>query len=427
MSTKLVIPLATGIYTHEGLSLLLQGKPIDEAVSIATGNYWKEIRRRGIQIDPGEDAAYVADEQCALVEGMLRAYEKVQLPRLLDQYEIVETERDETWPMSEWTEDAGSDFPKDYILNWMARADALLKEKCSGDLYVVSYKTASQWDSRKSRENEHDMQGLSEVAAMEYRLHTYHPIAKQACYGPAGDAETIAAQLFCDQNMSPKLRDLLAELPNPPRIAGVKMEFLLKGSRYKSKTDGDRIIQQSPLIRGYQRMNAPTSGDPADLGWKREYTGEDGRSHRLDYRTWKAFNVWEQPGGVKDWIELLYQKIIQPEAGDVLDMQFVNPIPYFRNDDDMRDWYEQTVVQERRVAESVQIIKDAIAQYGWASPEVRSLMNIHFPQYRRSCDFPSQCSFVDICFGSNVTSDPVASGLYMIREPHHDPEKDKNY
>lgn len=420
-ANKLIIPLVVGTWTHHGLALLLAGQDIEIAVAEAVKEYWKEVRKRGIQVEPGEDDAYVADEQCALVEGMLRAYHKFRLPTLLAEYDVIETEREEDWKMAEWeefrpgpdTEDGAPDGRMVLMeLHWMARADALLREKVSGDLYVLSFKTAASWDSRRQREAEHDMQGLSELAAVEYRLHALwnglHLLDEKA--------EEFAA--FHDLG-SPELLKLIKEMSAPPRIAGVKMEYLLKGDRYAEKSEGGRKVQRSPLVRGYQRMNAPVLNDPGDLGWKRNWQDEDGKERRLDYRTWKAFEVWKQPGGVKAWVELLAETAIQPEAGNCLETLFVTPVPYFRNEDDLRDWYESTVHQEKRVAEGIAEVKAAVEQYGWASMQVRSLMNRNFPKHRRSCDWPSPCQFIGLCYGSNVAENPVESGMYMPRVPHH--------
>jgi hypothetical protein len=111
---------------------------------------------------------------------------------------------------------------------------------------------------------------------------------------------------------------------------------------------------------------------------------------------------------------------VQPEAGDCLDQQFIVPVPYFRQRDDIEDWFEQAAAQESRVAILSAAVREAAAE------ERRSLLNRYFPQHRRSCDWPTACPFQEICFGSEqVAADPVGSGLYVWREPHHQAEAEQ--
>jgi hypothetical protein len=415
--SKLNIPLNTGIYTHHGLAMILGGADIEDAVKDATAKYWDEIARRGILVEPGEDAAYVADEQTALVEAMLRAWHKIKLAHLLEDYEVIEVEQEDVWKMSTWEDvvglfaaAAGEITQAD--LFWMSRLDALIMERCSGDLYIQSFKTASSWDARKSRENEHDMQGLSELAAVEARLHRAWTTLQA---NPSWDGKGTIS--------SARLMEILRNSPHPPRIAGVKMEFLLKGTRYEDKQGSGHRVQHSPLIRAYRKEGV--TGADSEFAWKWGWTDPDtGKERKLPWQSWKPFEVWKANGGVKAWIDLLAIGGVQPEAGDCLSQQFITPVPYFRQDDDVRDWYQQTVFQEVRVGEQLTMLAELVQQHGWnlAHPAIRAHVNEFFPQTRRACDWPSPCAFIDICFSPNVSADPIGSGIYAARQPHHDPE-----
>lgn len=50
----------------------------------------------------------------------------------------------------------------------------------------------------------------------------------------------------------------------------------------------------------------------------------------------------------------------------------------------------------------------------------------HFPQHFNQCDewskYRRPCSWRDCCWAPGVQRDPVGSGLYVIRQPHHEPE-----
>lgn len=402
--TKLIIPLATGIYTHEALAHLLGGASVDSAVEVAVANYWAEVRARGIQIEPGEDGAQVAEEQCALVEAMSRAYAIRKLPELLEQFEVMETEREDVWPLSQMQDGTP--------VQMMSRLDALLRDKVDNSLYIQSFKTSAGYDRRQASEAEHDVQGLSEMAAVEYRLGQWWNAIQDI--GDMSPAKDIMRERGCSERMF----DYLAELPHPPQIAGIRMEYLIKGRRGEYPEGSGSYVQYSPLIRGLIKFG-PTS-ESCEFGWKRDYVDDMGQKRKLDYRTWKAVPMWQQPGGIKAWIELLATGTVQPDAGDCLSSQFVTPVPYFRQDDDLRDWYEQTVVQETKVAEAVKIVADAQKE---GPMTYRTALNTFFPQHRRSCDWPSSCQFVDVCYSTNVKEDPVGSGLFMPRVPHHEPEK----
>jgi len=406
---KLYVPFATGIWTHHGLAALLAGKNVDVAVDGAVTEYRNEILKRGLQLNPGEVESYLMDEQVALVEAMIRAYAKVRLGELLGTFEVLEVEREDEWVMASWQ--VPSDDPRlklghtTHELALMARSDALLLERISGDLYIQSFKTAASYDRRTSGEAEHDVQGLSEVAVTEARLYRrWHALHNRT------------AQAHSISEPQDKTDVMLLSRAEPPRIAGVRMEYIIKGRREEFPEGSSHWEQYSPLIRGYVKEGVTR----AEFGWKREWKDDEGKTRKLDYRTWKPFHVWEQPGGVKAWIDLLATGTIQPEAGECLPSQFVCPVPYFRNEDDVRNWFEQTVYQERQISEHLVEIRGASGE-----GDRQSLLNMYFPQYRRSCDWPTPCHYIDCCYSTNVGQDPVGSGLYREREPHHATEISK--
>src|SRR5215472_14355681 len=53
--------------------------------------------------------------------------------------------------------------PYDNGLTLMFRPDALVREKASGDLYVISWKTCSTFGKRNELQARHDMQSMSEI------------------------------------------------------------------------------------------------------------------------------------------------------------------------------------------------------------------------------------------------------------------------
>jgi hypothetical protein len=107
---------------------------------------------------------------------------------------------------------------------------------------------------------------------------------------------------------------------------------------------------------------------------------------------------------------------------------FPAPLTVYRQDDQLRDWIEQVEAQERRVAEAVAAVEAcasirADARHDDAG-ERRHQLNVLFPMSRRACSYPSECQFTKVCYGGeDAQRDPMATGAYKQREPHHTPEK----
>lgn len=396
--SRMAVPLATGIHVHTGIAHLLVGGNVDLAVKNAIDAYRQEIETRGLDYQEGEDAGFVAYEQMALTEGLVRAYHHYQLPKLLAEYTVLEVERTDDEHMAK-IRGLGGDLR---LLRWRSRADALLLEKATGDLQILSLKTAASWDDRRDNENRTDDQGLSEVWAVETRLkRLFHEV-------PLDQLGQLGLGWMNDERY----------LREDPRIQAIKMEFLIKGSRNENPKGSKHYVTYNHLIRAWHRLGVTPSDDA--FAWHWEWKGPDTddagelKKHRLSPKVWKPFNVWEAEdiGGVRGWIEMLASGRVQPEAGDPFDSLLVTPMPYFRQDDDMADWLAQTIAIEERIANDVAVV-DAVPTDDLKS--YRRELNQRFPQNKRACFWPSKCQFHKICFDLPFGSDPVDSGLYQIR------------
>jgi hypothetical protein len=103
-----------------------------------------------------------------------------------------------------------------------------------------------------------------------------------------------------------------------------------------------------------------------------------------------------------------------------LDAIFIPPIIVYRNEDELRDLVDQLEATERRIIEGGADVNGA----GNAG-DVRHAMNIHFPQTRRACEYPTTCQFSKICYGGeDIRRDPLGSGLYKVRQVNHPQEND---
>lgn len=347
--SKRPLPLAFGGSAHLGLEQILRGEGVDKGVAVALSEFELQARGRGLLLEPNESAFAVYQEQSALLEALLRAWHLVRYPSFIEEYEVVDLEREEEWR-------AASD------ILFMARADGVLRQRATGDLYILSFKTTKQYDKKRSDEARSDIQGMSELVAVEERL---------------GE-----------------------------RVQGIQMEYLVKGRR-EEWPKGSGIYQtSSPLIRPWVSADGRYAHS-----W--DWTDLDGR-HTLGTKYRKVF-IPDQMS-VADWITMLASNTIQPEAGTCLDRFIVSPLPYLRNRDEVESWKRQVVVQAREMSDRGSIVERVREQEG-LSLEV---LDPHFPQYRHSCNYPTKCAFKEACFGAGPDSP-----YYVEREPHHQPEMDR--
>jgi hypothetical protein len=265
--------------------------------------------------------------------------------------------------------------------------------------------------------------------------------------------EISDAQAFCDKNVSLQMRQYLRSVDSPPRILAVRYEFLLKGDRWKDRDLSERFgvemrSQKSHLIRQYAAVSTPQRGTAGysigDVCWAWDYTREDGRDGSLAWQNWKSRPVWDQPGGVKGWIDKLEEsaEVMSGEDSTMgleprslgfggaaqavgttkqhpLDAVLLPPIVIYRNLDELRDLVDQMEAVERGIAEGVEAVNATGADEG----ERRHALNVHFPMTRRACEYPTTCSYTKICWGGeDIRANPLASGLYRIREANHPQE-----
>lgn len=392
-------------------------------------------------------------EQSALVEGMVRAYSRRRLRPLLEEFEVLEVEREGQWVLAEWDEEytgyrqnipPGTPAPYDYQVRFMSRPDALLRSRQDNSLYILSFKTAATWDIRKARDAEHDMQGLSEGVEVEKRLGEWWELIHNRVMpqegNPPGDAPSQA------------MFDYLHDLPAPPRIMGIRYEYMLKGYRSEDKDLSARFgikvwSQRSHLIQRYVATSVPSRGAAmyamGDECWSYDYIKEDGSASKLAWQNWRRQPVWEHGSTIKSWIDKLdstemalsaYDPTVGQEPREVgwksdaqalgytathpLDEVFPAPLTVYRSDDQLRDWVEQVEAQERRVAEAVATVAAAEDE-----GERRHQLNVLFPMSRRACSYPTECAMTKVCYGGDdIRRDPLGSGLYKRREPNHPQE-----
>ena len=375
--------------------------------------------------------AYLKAEQRALVEALVRGWARRRLRPLLEQYEVLEVEREGQWVLSEWRDvlEDGAPGPLSdrHRLWWMSRHDGLLLDRASGQIVLQSFKTTGALDGRKLRDAQRDMQGLSEAVEVERRLGEWWDEIHNK-----PTTETLAQE---EPKVFDKMYDWLATLPAPPRIDAVRYEYVLKGERWESKDLSARCgfrakSQRTPLLQAWVLSAGAVMSAADALGSLKhsfKWTNDLGESKQLYYKNYRQVPVYDLMS-VAQWIDLLASGEVQPEARqpgdlgkpqDVLGDQFPPPITVYRNDDELRDWLEQVESQERKVVEDAAYVHAASSE-----GEKRTRLNERFPQNRQSCSYPGDCEFArGICYSSpDAKRDPLGTGLYRPRTANHPQE-----
>jgi hypothetical protein len=379
-----------------------------------------------LQPPPFSAESYVAEELRALVEAMVRAWARRRWRPLLEQFEVLEVEREGKWKLAEWQ---GEDGERREIY-FLSRHDGLLRERSTEFLYLQSFKTTGSWDRRKEMDAQVDMQGLSEAVDVERRLGEAWELLQDE------RNEDRSSQWRTDQIaqlVSPRTAEWLATQPGPPTILGVRYEYLLKGSRREDKKAGPgepRWNQETPLIRPWVQDGITSE----DRRWAWTWDWWDGgKSRRLDYRSWRKVAVWREKS-VEWWIDELDAGAVQEGAVDAngvlldaLGEQFVPVVVAYRNADEVLDLLEQLEAGEVRVMQAVEEVRRAEREEGYAGK--RSTLNRLFPQNRQACSYPGLCAYrqtatqAGFCFGGpDPWHEQGVRERFRARVPNHPAE-----
>jgi hypothetical protein len=420
------VPLVTGSTVHRGVEHMLCRVRINEPVNVdiavqeAIREYVDECEREGFRFsgkgtDTDKQQWFTFCEQKALAEGLIRAWAIAELPRIQERYKVLFVERD-----IEPIEIAPGVW-------FQAKVDAEFQDKESKDYFNYSLKTMKQWDERAENSYKSDLQGVTEIWAVEEdckradklidklimdlgELDHYHRY-------PQANIEQISYYLF---------KKKLGK-----KVSGVRFCILIKGARYKDTygVDPELYVTHSPLVRGYKFIG------PSSITYAHSYkypSVANKSGFGLLGKGWDSFNVWEQMG-VKEWIDMLASGEIQPELGDVIKKNVVTPVEYFRSEGEIETAIEEVRLQEVRVKTAIEAINGNFG--AWSLPMnfdynnqekiIRYMLDGTFPHVKKHCEFHfgGPCEYKDLCWKPEVAQDPIGSGLYQIRMPHHEAER----
>jgi hypothetical protein len=167
------------------------------------------------------------------------------------------------------------------------------------------------------------------------------------------------------------------------KVAYGQIMGLMKGR--KSQTDG-RLLH--PYVWAYYNHQKDE--------WSHEYkTGSD----------WIPMPVWEYPGGLYEWVVRL--------GHEVGKAQFPHSPPVFLDQRMLDDWLNRRRERQRIIKVHAEaVVKD------------EKLRGIIFERRTNQCrpPFGDECPYLLPCWNATAGEEPLKTGLYIEREPHHEVE-----
>jgi hypothetical protein len=397
------LPLATGLAVHEGLEafagILRQYDRLPTAeetraiVGDCVARYKVKVEARGfLGILRGPMTDEIILEQSALIAGLIWAVRLKFLPWFHEGYKVLECETERLHFLS-CTCGAGP-LPADQHIArgcqgivLMRRTDLLAERRGAGTLAYFEAKTTG-WESD----------------AWSEQWET--------------DPQLALGTLDAQKDFGREVTELY--------IVGIG-----KGRRVKDKYEEGgqgRKKQQSALCYGYCRPgNPPLAAD--DWLPAYEWVNDAGETKRAS-RAHRRRGVWELPQS--DWPTWQAYHKQAPEMPPeefwvrmlpvgVLDKVCFLIGPMNRQDQQLQSLRASMAADEARWQQTLWTLWEAQQQHAWESPEFQQLLDQLVPCSWMCRPFGKehQCEFVPICHRDQGWQDPLGSGRYVPRRPHH--------
>lgn len=406
------LPLMTGTAAHEGLRPILEWcrdhilepsgeQPPDEivrgAIQHAQALYGKTIEARGFAYMADQPAVQeLVQEQNYLIAGLIWAWVIEVLPEVLSRGKVLEVEHDDTYVIA-CTCGLGNGI--------LAKSDHEAREcagigfMCKPDFLVETWQT-------------HELE--------------YHEFKTTGADNQTfRDKWEVMIQMFA--------ATLDAERRHHKQVGAVYVHGLLKGRRegeynYETGKKDGTYRQQSPFCYGYRKPDNPPM-EREDWQASYDYQDADGKNRRLG-KAYKKTGIWELPDPAhlgmdrSEW----WVKAIPSE---VRRKQLILLGPFVRQEIMVPHFLREVIGEEARWRDGLWEIYEGILQtqeqqggtywQAWSSPGVQGLLDGLFPRsYEcRRYGQRSSCQFETVCFEKEGFADPLGSGRYIERRPHH--------
>lgn len=355
------VPLLSGDAFHRGFSRLIAGQDIESTLALVLGDYGKELLEAGVRSLDDDEVRFTIEEQQTMLEGMMRGWVDYRLPRILDEYDVVEIEQQWLWKLGE-----GIYVPM--------RQDAILRRKDDGMLYILDYKGIPYGDSDDWQlKHENSDQTVLYITALEER--TQEP------------------------------------------VGGMIYEGLVRGQWKKETAQNSpyhgRKIQMSPYCYGYGNFDYGPSRENGWNGVQPQYTNRKG---------WEKFRVKDH-FSVPDWLEVLKRSTDKLPNGVLPELFItttpVNPTPEFR-----QRIRRQRYLNEARYLEDLAKFEELERTKGLDHPDTQIHLDLFAEQNLDRCPrFGGShlCSMQPYCLSPGGGIDLLRQDeSFEKRKPHHD-------
>lgn len=361
--------LALGAAVHEGIDLRLQGGTFEKALEVAEIEYlnfapWPENM-------PQEQIEAIMGDGLNLVKAFVYAFDKLYLPIIMDEYEVLEVEEETNWLL---LPDFDEDPTRGIVV--MSRLDGVLRKKSSGRIWHMSHKTSgSKFDDKQLDKLKTDIQRFSEGYAI------------WAKYG------------------------------EPPE--GTLYNYFLKGGRYLDKDLGIERYTTG-LVRPWLNRLAQTGTEitPEMLSFVYEWDELDPQSMTIKGR--KLGKGWEKVDIYKEmdyltYLDWLSEGIVARQGRNYLSESVSGLVPLEWRQDHAERWRIGAARQEAEWAWKTNVIKE---YEGTATADHHIAQEL--PLNSSECfAYNSKCSIYSSCWKDRPLDNLIEEGHLVPRTPNH--------
>ena len=398
------LPLGTGISAHLAVAsivaLLVQQHRLPDVhemraiIAAIVGDYIARVDARGYRgILGGPTTEETITEQATLIEGLCWILRRKFFEWFHEHYEVIASEEERLHLLNCTCGAPRLDIAEHIRRNCdgkalMLRADLIARRRNSSTYALFEFKTTGWESSAWSEQWETKPQlALSTLDA-------------QSLYGG--------------------------------EISELYIVGLNKGRRVKERDDPDgRKKQLSPLCYGYRREGNPPLA-PDDWLWAYEWQTEDGQTKRAS-RAHRRTGVWLLPKS--DWSVYRAYHAQDPAMSPsefwtrMLPESLADRIcfilgPMNRQDQQLLALTRNILGEEERWQQALWELYELQLKHPWASDTFQARLDelIACSWNCRPFGIEHQCEFLSICHRHQGWDDPIGSGQFQPRLPHHTPE-----
>lgn len=396
------LPLATGLAVHEGLegftAILIREDRLPTAeetraiVQASQARYRAKVEAKGfLGILGGPTTTEIIEEQAVLISGLIWAVRLKFLPWLHQGYRVISAEQERLHFLS-CTCGAG---PLD--------AAEHVRRGCQGKVLMIRTDVIAQ------------RRGANTLAYFEAKTTGW-------------ESDAWSEQWETDPQLA--LGTLEAEKLYGHEVTELYILGIGKGrrakDRYEDSDPNQRKKQQTALCYGYCRPGNPPLM-PDDWLPSYEWIGEAGETKRKS-KAHRRRGIWELPDS--DWPTWLAYHAQSPDMPPeefwvrMLPMSILDKVcfllgPMNRQDTQLASLRASMLADEERWQGILWELYEA--EGAWESPEFQGLLDRVVPCSWQCRPFGKehQCEFVPICHRAESWQDPLGSGRYVARRPHH--------